>query len=74
MSGTTLVVGDLVEVMDMGLAMLRQVCPNMPPNHHGRVHRIDGDFIEVEFPIDGSYLKHSQCAPYHKRLVKKRSA
>jgi hypothetical protein len=30
-------VGDDVEVLDAGLAMLRRLCPAMPPNHHGRV-------------------------------------
>lgn len=65
--------GDLVEVHDEGLAMLRRVCPGMPPNHHGRVSEIRGDEIWVEFPIDGSY-EHSQLAPYPKEMVSKRKA
>jgi hypothetical protein len=69
----TFKVGDLVEVMDEGLAMLRRLCPDQPPNHHGRVERIDGDTIYVEFPIDGSYDEHSQTAPYPVDLVKKRT-
>jgi alkanesulfonate monooxygenase SsuD/methylene tetrahydromethanopterin reductase-like flavin-dependent oxidoreductase (luciferase family) len=56
-------VGDRVEVLDEGLAMLRRLCPDQPPNHHGRVSEIDGDTIFVEFPIDGGY-EHSQCSPY----------
>ena len=64
-------VGDLVKVSDEGLEMLRRLCPGMPPNHHGRVERIDVDIIWVEFPIDGSY-EHSQTAPYPARMVRKR--
>lgn len=56
-------VGDLVEVDDEGLAMLRRICPSMPPNHHGRIAEINGMQVLVEFPIDGSY-EHSQVAPY----------
>ena len=66
-------VGDNVEVMDSGLAMLRQLCPGMPPNHHGRIKSIDGDTIMVEFPIAGSY-KHSQTSPYNMSEVKKRTS
>jgi len=67
-------VGDLVEVLDEGLAMLRRLCPDMPPNHHGRVSEIRGDEIWVEFPIDGSYEDHSQIAPYPAEMVRRRSA
>lgn len=66
-------VGDEVEVLDEGLAMLRRLCPGMPPNHHGRIDRIDGDTIFVEFPVDGSY-GHSQCAPYPAAQVRARTA
>lgn len=64
-------VGDEVLVLDDGLALLRSVCPGMPPNHHGRVAEINGDQILVEFPIDGSY-EHSQVAPYSKSEVRHR--
>ena len=66
-------VGDPVEVLDQGLAMLRKLCPGMPPNHHGRVAEIDGDTIMVEFPIDGGYEEHSQVAPYPRSEVKRRA-
>ncbi len=36
-------VGDQVEVIDEGLAMLRRLCPGMPPNHRGRIEEIDGE-------------------------------
>lgn len=65
-------VGDDVEVLDEGLAMLRRLCPDQPPNHHGRIEAIDGDTITVEFPIDGSYDGHSQSAPYPRSEVRKR--
>lgn len=65
-------VGDDVEVLDAGLAMLRRLCPDQPPNHHGRIEAIDGDTITVEFPIDGSYDGHSQSAPYPRSEVRKR--
>lgn len=61
-------VGDPVEVLDEGLAMLRRICPDMPPNHHGRVQKIVGDEIWVEFPIGGSYA-NSQVAPYPASMV-----
>lgn len=64
-------VGDNVEVLDIGLKMLRDLCPGMPPNHHGRVESIDGDTIMVEFMIDGSYEGHSQSAPYDRSQVRK---
>lgn len=72
MNESDLKVGDEVEVIDPGLAMLRRICPEMPPNHHGRVERIDGHTVYVEFPIDGSYEEHSQTAPYSRALVKRR--
>jgi len=65
-------VGDDVEVLDAGLAMLRRLCPGMPFNHHGRVEAIKGDTIMVEFPIDGSYEDHSQTSPYPRSEVRKR--
>lgn len=64
-------VGDAVEVLDAGLAMLRRICPDMPPNHHGRITEIDGDRITVEFPLDGGY-DHSQIATYPRAEVRKR--
>jgi hypothetical protein len=62
-------VGDKVEVADEGLEMLRNICPRMPPNHHGTVHAIRGDIVMVAFPIGG----HSQLSPYPRAQVKKRS-
>lgn len=64
-------VGDLVEVLDEGLAMLRRLMPNMPPNHHGKVAEIwDDGQILVEFPLSGE--NHSQVAPYPASMVRKR--
>lgn len=63
--------GDEVLVLDEGLAMLRRICPDMPPNHHGRVDRIVGDEIWVEFPIDGGY-EHSQTSPYPASMVRRK--
>lgn len=64
-------VGDLVEVLDEGLAMLRRLMPNMPPNHHGKVSEIwDDGTILVEFPLSGE--NHSQAAPYPASMVRKR--
>ena len=65
-------VGELVEVLDSGLAMLRSLCTDMPPNHHGRVSEVRGDEVFVEFPINGGY-EHSQIAPYPSSGVRKRS-
>ena len=64
--------GDEVEVLDEGLAMLRRLCPDQPPNHHGRVGYFKGDVVFVEFPIDGSY-EHSQCSPYPREQVRLRT-
>ena len=64
-----LAAGVNVEVPDDGLAALRQICPDMPPNHHGRVVEIKGDLIMVEFPIGGDY-SHSQIAPYPRAKVR----
>lgn len=61
-------VGDEVEVLDEGLAMLRRLCPGMPPNHHGRIDSIEGDTVVVEFPSGD----HSQSAPYPRSQVRKR--
>lgn len=67
----TFSIGQLVEVSDEGLAMLRKL--GAPANHHGRVAEIwDDGTILVEFPIGGTY-KHSQVAPYPPELVRKRS-
>lgn len=73
MTADQLSVGDKVEVLDEGLAMLRKLCPGMPPNHHGRVAEIYGDTIMVEFPIDGGYEEHSLVAPYPRSEVKRRA-
>lgn len=65
-------VGDPVSVNCPGLAMLRNACPAMPPNHHGQVSEIDGDSITVEFMDgDGSY-QNSQVAPYDRSQVARR--
>lgn len=69
---TDLQIGDDVEVLDEGLAMLRRLCPGMPPNHHGRVQEVNGKSIMVEFPIDGSY-EHSQVSPYPRDQVRRRA-
>ena len=46
-------VGDSVEVLDEGLAMLRRLMGGKP-NHHGTVAEIwDDGTILVEFPIEG---------------------
>lgn len=69
---TLLEPGDLVEVDDPGLKMLRDLCPDQPPNHHGRVlELLKGNRVMVEFPIDGSY-EHSQSSPYPIDMVRKR--
>jgi hypothetical protein len=55
--------------------MLRRVCPDMPPNHHGKVLEIwdDGETLLIQFPIgDDDPEEHSQVAPYPKHLVKKK--
>ena len=68
----TLAAGDPVEVLCPGLAMLRRLMPNMPPNHHGTVAEVwaDGQIL-VEFPLSGD--NHSQVAPYPKSMVRKRT-
>ncbi len=64
-------VGDLVEVLDPGLAMLRDLYPDMPPNHHGSVGEIwDDGQILVYFPLEGK--DHSQGAPYPVEMVRHR--
>ena len=63
-------IGDKVEVLDEGLAMLRKVCPDMGPNHHGIVLEAKGDLIFVEFPIDGKYGGHPQVAHYPVDMVR----
>ena len=58
--------GDLVEVLCPGLASLRAICPDLPPNHHGTVKEIeDNGMVLIEFPIGEDDIKeHSQVAPY----------
>ena len=61
-------IGDLVEVLDPGLAQLRKLCPQFGPNHHGVVSEIwDDGSILVLFP-DG------QAAPYPPQEVRLRAA
>lgn len=67
-------VGDSVEVLDEGLAMLRRLCPGMPPNHHGTVKSIEGEIVYVEFPIGEGDEAHSQVAPYSMALVRRRAS
>jgi len=55
MNGKDFKTGELVQVDDPGLAMLRNLCPDMPPNHYGKVDRVEGTTVYVEFPIDGSW-------------------
>jgi len=71
-------IGDLVEVLDPGLAQLRAImtqCGNDPgPNNHGKVSEIweDGTIL-VEFPIgDDDPEEHSQVAPYPASQVRLR--
>jgi len=65
----TLSVGDKVEVLDPGLAMLRRFSGGKP-NHHGKVSEIwDDGTILVEFPLSGE--NHSQAAPYPANMVRK---
>jgi hypothetical protein len=68
-------VGDLVLVLDPGLALLRQVMPDMPPNHHGVIEKArdqDGDYL-IKFPIgDDDPEEHSQVAPYPEYLIRLR--
>jgi len=71
---TEFIVGDPVEVLDEGLAMLRRIMPNAPPNHHGWVHEIwDDGTILVELSIgDDNPDEHSQVAPYPPHEVRHR--
>ena len=67
-------VGDAVEVLDPGLARLREIMVTFGddpgPNNLGRVAEVlsDGELL-IEFPIDGSY-EHSQVAPYPIDMVR----
>lgn len=62
-------VGDMVEVLDEGLAMLRRLCPGQPPNNIGTVAEIrDDGHIEVHFPLPGE--NHSQAAIYPREEVR----
>lgn len=56
--------GDRVTVEDEGLAMLRSICPDMPPNNTGTIERIDSECVYVCFD-DG------QLAPYPREQVVK---
>ena len=69
-------VGDKVEVMDEGLAMLRRFAPpRAKPNHHGTIAEIwDDGQVLVEFPIgDDDPDEHSQVAPYPAEMVRLRA-
>lgn len=59
--------GDKIEVIDDGLAMLRKLCPDMPPNHYGCVERTQGRLVFVLFDDT------KQTAPYPEHLVKLRA-
>lgn len=63
-------VGDRVEVLDPGLAMLRQFSPKgAKPNNIGKVSKImDKGDILVEFKLSGK--NHSQVAPYPENMVR----
>ena len=66
-------IGDKVEVLDPGLAMLRALLPDQPPNNVGWVHEIQGDDILVAFPIDSENDSvHYQVALYSRYMVKAR--
>lgn len=60
-------IGDPVEVIDEGLAMLRRLCPGMPPNHHGTVSEIwdDGTLLIL-------FDDTEQAAPYPPSDVRRR--
>lgn len=67
-------IGEPIEVLDSGLAMLRAIMAEIGENiinHHGWVHSIEPDgTIMVLFPIgDADPLEHSQLAPYEPRYV-----
>lgn len=52
-------VGDQVAVQCEGLATLRALCPDMPPNHHGEVTEVlDSNTLLIEFP-DGQAVPYS---------------
>ena len=60
-------VGDKVLVLDEGLAMLRRICPDMPPNHHGVVSEVwdDGTLLIL--------FDDEQAAPYQPNMVRHRT-
>jgi hypothetical protein len=72
-------IGDEVEVLDPGLATLRNMMERItkkpaPPNNIGKVAEImdDGEIL-VEFPIgDDDPEEHSQVAPYPAGMVRLR--
>ena len=57
--------GDKVQVLDKGLARLRELCPGLPPNHHGEVSEIwdDGTLIIL-------FDDTESIAPYSPELVR----
>ena len=68
-------VGDCVEVLDPGLAMLRiamsRFQSDIPPNHIGEIHEIRDDECEIYFPIgDDPFDEHSQSAIYPSNMVR----
>ena len=63
-------IGDRVEVLDEGLAMLRKYGMVAPPNNIGKVVEFwPGGDVLVEFPLSGE--NHSQVALYPRNRVKK---
>lgn len=63
-------IGDLVEVQDEGLEMLRKICPDQPLNNIGEIKGFtpSGD-VEVWFKLSGE--NHSQASLYPRGKVKK---
>lgn len=61
-------VGDKIEVLDEGLAMLRRICSDQPPNHYGEVSEIwdNGNTLLILFDDT------EQAAPYPSNLVRLR--
>lgn len=70
LNGSGLSIGDKVEVLDEGLAMLRRMCPDHPPNNIGIVSAfLPSGLVEIEFPVSGE--NHTQSAPYQIGQIKK---
>ena len=65
-SATKFKVGDKVLVLDEGLAKLREICPGLPPNHHGVITEIWDNELLICFDDTDS------AAPYPPEMVRKR--